>query len=139
MNLKIIKSSFLLPGLYLPVVSVAQQPEVDTSTWLSQPGIIGTVFLCVIVLLVFAFIIILRLGKLFNICVRARDREISKDAPAGNEFNADEGYVQVRQQENRLLAVHEQIAATIPLVYRQGLVQKVTLNPDFPRADEKKM
>lgn len=139
MNLKIIKSSFLLLGLYLPVVSVAQQSEVDTSTWLSQPGIIGTVFLCVIVLLVFAFIMILRLGKLLNVSERARDREIIKVAPADNDFNAEEGSAQVRQQENRLLAVHEQIAAPIPLVYRQGLVQKVTHNPDFPLADEKKM
>src|SRR5690554_5535108 len=81
---------FFLGSLF-PVVSFAQGSEIDTSTWHTQPGIVGTIILCIIVLLVFAFIMILRLGKLLNVSEKAREKQRLKDLKNAL-IEADSGY-----------------------------------------------
>ena len=65
-RMKTSKIQFLLVLLWLiglPVDSFAQS-EINIDLWYTQPGIIGTIVLCIIVLLVFSLIMILRISKL---------------------------------------------------------------------------
>src|SRR5690554_3637540 len=132
---------FFLGSLF-PITSFAQGSEIDTSTWHTQPGIVGTIILCIIVLLVFAFIMILRLGKLLNVSEKAREKQRLKDlknASIDTGTGPSDGPVRTSQQEGGFQLVGDELAGQRPVVIRQGLVQKVTHNPNNPLADEKKM
>jgi len=60
-----IQTFFFLLGLFgFPAASFAQESGINTDLWYTQPGIIGTIVLCIIVLLVFSLIMILRISKL---------------------------------------------------------------------------
>jgi cytochrome c oxidase cbb3-type subunit 1 len=139
---KIIPLFFLTWLLCLPVASFAQEDEINTSLWYTQPGIIGTIVLCIIVLLVFSLILTLRIGKLLNVSDKARDKEkinSIKDAIINSNSKEIDEILQVRQQAGRYQLAGDELAGQGPMVLRKGLVQKVTHNPDYPLADEKKM
>lgn len=142
MNLKNVQCFLFFLGLLFPVVSFAQAPEIDTSTWQTQPGIVGTIILCIIVLLVFAFIMILRLGKLLNVSEKAREKQRFKDLKntlVKTDSGQSEGLLNPGQEEGGFQLRGDELAGQRPVAIRQGLVQKVTHNPNYPLADEKKM
>src|SRR5690606_4756838 len=129
MNLKSIQCFLFFLWLLSPVASFARGTEIDTSTWHTQPGIVGTIILCIIVLLVFAFIMILRLGKLLNVSERAREKQRLKDlknAVIETDSGKSDGPVELGQQQGGVQSTGDELAGARPVVSRQGLVQKVT-------------
>lgn len=133
---------FLTWLLFLPVASFAQESDINTNLWYTQPGIIGTIILCIIVLVVFSLIMALRINKLLNISEKEkrkvdinefRDSIINSDSPEIDEL------LKARQESGRYQLTGDELAGQGPLVFRKGLVNKVTHNPNYPLTDEKKM
>src|SRR5690606_15754858 len=142
------KTSHIQPLILLlwltgfPVISFAQESEINTDLWYTQPGIIGTIVLCIIVVLVFSIIMILRISKLLNLSDKKEKQENDqqiKDAIINIDSREVDEILQLRQQSGRYKLKGDELAGQSPLSPRQGLVQKVTHNPNYPLADEKKM
>src|SRR5690606_16778525 len=66
------------------------------------------------------------------------DQQI-KDAIINIDSREVDEILQLRQQSGRYKLKGDELAGQSPLSPRQGLVQKVTHNPNYPLADEKKM
>ena len=130
---------FLALLSFLPGASLAQGTEINTDLWYTQPGIIGTIVLCIIVLLVFSFILTLRIRKLLNVSDNAKKRNeinkfiVNRDFQYGNEGLQEGPHAHQYQLTGDELAGQEEV------ILRHGLVQQITHNPNSPLADEKKM
>lgn len=133
--------SLLFLGLWgVPVAAFAQ--DIDTDSWYTQPGIIGTIGLGIVVLLIFAFIMVLRIRKLWNISEKTEERrniQQIKDAIINLDSKEVDEILRIRQQSGQYQLVGDELGGKETLALRHGLVQKVTHNPNFPLADEKKM
>ncbi|MEX2594295.1 MAG: cbb3-type cytochrome c oxidase subunit I [Anditalea sp.] len=118
------------------------QSEINTDLWYTQPGIIGTIVLCIIVLLVFSIIMVLRISKLLNVSDKTEEKENIqqiKDAIINIDSKEIDEILQLRQQSGRYQLIGDELAGKGPVALRRGLVQKITHNPNYPLADEKKM
>jgi cytochrome c oxidase cbb3-type subunit 1 len=130
----------LLGFSLLPSLSSAQSNEINTDLWYTQPGIIGTIVLCIVVLLVFCLIMALRIRKLLNVSDKVSEKgkaHLIKTSIIDSDFQ--EGNEILQEQGDRLHSSRSESVGQEPVALRQGLVQKITHNPNFPLADEKKM
>ena len=110
---------------------IGQAQTIDTSDWYLQPGVIGTIVLCAIVLVVFALISAVRISKLMGVAEKARERKsmVLEDKTVGSQ---DIGKpVGVLSEEDRIKATADQGV--------EGFVDRITTSPGNPIVEEKKM
>src|SRR5690606_26175577 len=118
--------SLLFLGLWgVPVAAFAQ--DIDTDSWYTQPGIIGTIGLGIVVLLIFAFIMVLRIRKLWNISEKTEERrniQQIKDAIINLDSKEVDEILRIRQQSGQYQLVGDELGGKETLALRHGLVQK---------------
>src|SRR5690606_5835332 len=140
------KSKKILIGLVaiflLPITLLAQGTTIDTSSWYTQPGIIGTMVLCIIVLIVFSFISVIRIDKLLNVSNRAKsknqEREL-KDAIVNSDSAEIEELLESRRKSGRYKLKGNELAGAGAIKDNRGLINQVTQDPNNPFVDEKKI
>ena len=130
----------ILLGLsLLPSLSLAQSNEINTDLWYTEPGIIGTIVLCIVVLLVFCLIMALRIRKLMNVSERVNKNSRAHQTAVPIAETGSQENERLKEQGDRLHLTGSESVGQEPATVREGLVQKITHNPNFPLADEKKM
>lgn len=132
----------LLPALLFSFPLFAQDTKVSTESWYTQPGIIGTAVLCIIVLIVFALIFVIRINKLLRISEKRKSkleaRELHEAIINADAWEVDE-LLQNRQQAGRYQLRGDELSGPAGLKDSRGLVHKITQNPNNPFVDEKKI
>lgn len=134
---------FLILFAFCPVVLHGQSTQqIDTATWYSQPGIIGTLVLCIIILVVFSIIAAIRIGKLLNVSENADKKKAEKelkDAIINADLSEIDELLKERQQSGRYKLQGNELAGSGTIKDSRGLVNQVTLDPNNPLVDEKKI
>lgn len=140
MKTQLIQTILFLPLLsFFPNGSFAQGTEINTELWYTQPGIIGTILLCIVVLIVFSFILTLRIKKLLNISDDAKERDEIRKSIHHHSSQLDNKDLHENMYSSPYQVAENELARQGQVVLRQGFVQKITHNPNFPLVDEKKM
>lgn len=125
-----------------PLTLQAQETAIDTSSWYTQPGIIGTMVLCIIVLVVFSIISVIRIGKLLNVSERAKaknqEREL-KDAIINADSAEIDSLLESRRKSGSYKLKGNELAGAGVIKDSRGLVNQVTQDPNNPFVDEKKI
>src|SRR5690606_5936099 len=125
----------LLGVSVLPSLSLAQSNEINTDLWYTEPGIIGTIVLCIVVLLVFCLIMALRIRKLMNVSERVNENSRAHQTAVPIAETGSQENERLKEQGDRLHLTGSESVGQEPATVREGLVQKITHNPNFPLAD----
>src|SRR5690606_4612973 len=140
MKTQLVQTILFLPLLsFFPNGSFAQGTEINTELWYTQPGIIGTILLCIVVLIVISFILTLRIKKLLNISDDAKERDEIRKSIHHHSSQLDNKDLHENMYSSPYQVAENELARQGQVVLRQGFVQKITHNPNFPLVDEKKM
>src|SRR5690606_8591551 len=116
--------------------------QINTDTWYSQPGIIGTLVLCIIILVVFSIIAVVRIGKLLtvseNVDKKKADKEL-KDAIINADLSEIDELLKESQQSGRYKLQRTELSGSGTIKDSRGLVNQVTLDPNNRLVDEKQI
>lgn len=132
---------FLLYAM-LPLTAFAQRAEaLDTTSWYMQPGIIGTMVLSILILVVFAILAAIRIGKLLRVSENAKmkleEKELHETIINFKSEEVDKLLLS-RQQAGLYKLKGSELSGDNLANDARGLVDKVTHNPENPFVDEKK-
>ncbi|WP_226333998.1 cbb3-type cytochrome c oxidase subunit I [Echinicola marina] len=115
--------------------------EIDTSTWSTQPGVIGTVLLSVLVLVVLAYLMVVRLNKLMNVSEKVKwtnEREDLKSVLINLEREEVDELLERRKKAGLYRLRGNEIGGELNFKDEKGLIRKITKSPHNPLVDDKK-
>lgn len=112
-----------------------------TDNWISNPAIIGTIILLVVVLFIAALIILIRTSSYLE-KLRSKKNEIEKQEFSEELMNLEVNDIdQILENRKRALKYKltgDELSKGVEAVDEKGIVLKVTHDPDNPLVDEKK-
>lgn len=133
---------FLIWFAFFPMILHGQSTQqINTDTWYSQPGIIGTLVLCIIILVVFSIIAVVRISKLLNVAENTDKKKAEKEiktAIINAHLPEIDELLKERQQSGRYKLAGNELAGSGSINDSRGFVNQVTLDPNNPLVDEKK-
>lgn len=138
--MKKFKTSLYFFTILLPRLITAQS-EGATDNWLSSPGIIGTIFLVVLVLVIAVIILLTRFNAyLSNIKDRQKNKDKSdfKDEIVGLEDEEIDTILEDRKKAKTYRLKGDELGGENKAVDKKGLIHNLTQRPDNPLFDEKK-
>lgn len=127
--------TILLPGL------LTAQSEGATDNWLASPGIIGTIFLVVLVLVIAVIILLTRFNAYltsFKDKQRHKDKSDFTDEISGLEDDEIDAILENRKKANKYRLQGDELGSKNKAVDRKGLIHNLTQRPNNPLFDEKK-
>jgi len=124
-----------------PSVLLAQSDAIDTETWWTSPGVVGTLVLVSLIMVVAILIMIIRLnGYITGLNERKRLRqrlEFSEELTNLEQGEIDH-ILEKRKQSLSYKLKGTELGSDYEASDGKGLIQAVTNEPDNPIADEKK-
>lgn len=131
----------LLFALLSGSASAQSSQPIDASSWYTQPGIIGTMVLAIIILIIFALISVARISKLLRTSEQINQKQLDNELQESIiNLPSDEvdKLLEARKKGGQYKLKGDELSGLGPVQDKRGLVDKVTHNPDNPFVDEKK-
>lgn len=127
--------------LFFEAIQAQVEKNPSTDNWLTSPGIIGTVFLIIIVVLIGVFIMSAKLNKLANDLkqknIDKKKLEFSEELIDLDEKEIDEILVQ-RKKALKYQLSGDELGSNREARDQKGLISQVSSDPKNPIVDEKK-
>lgn len=127
--------------LLIPFSSMAQTESIDTENWWASPGVLGTLFLIVIVLILAILIVIARVNSYINGLNEKKrlkqNQEFREELTNLNPGEIDD-ILEKRKRALKYKLSGDELGSNWATKDKKGLIRKVTDKPENPVADEKK-
>lgn len=127
--------------LLIPFSSIAQTESIDTENWWASPGVLGTLFLIVIVLILAILIVIARVNSYINGLNEKKrlkqNQEFREELTNLNPGEIDD-ILEKRKRALKYKLSGDELGSNWATKDKKGLIRKVTDKPENPVADEKK-
>lgn len=127
--------------LFFEAIQAQVEKNPSTDNWLTSPGIIGTVFLIIIVVLIGVFIMSAKLNKLANDLkqknIDKKKLEFSEELIDLDEKEIDEILAQ-RKKALKYQLSGDELGSNREARDQKGLISQVSRDPKNPIVDEKK-
>ncbi len=138
--MKFHKTTCFLFLLLFPCILHAQSEGISTESWITQPGIIGTILLVVIVLLVAIFVLVYRFGALLDLAKKKQVRE-NKTTIRNEILEMDDEEIDLFLQHRKSASNYQlkgtELGGSSTALDERGLVNRVNSDVSNPFFDEK--
>ncbi|HET7360718.1 MAG TPA: cbb3-type cytochrome c oxidase subunit I [Flavobacteriaceae bacterium] len=131
----------LLFWILFPISLWSQNTSVETDNWLTSPGVIGTIFLVVVVLVVAIVILLARMNAYISKIGKKRlekDRVAFSEELIGLEDEEIDEILKKRKKAKHYKLKGNELGSENKAEDRKGLIHNLTTRPDNPLFDQKK-
>ncbi|MGA8854668.1 MAG: cbb3-type cytochrome c oxidase subunit I [Christiangramia sp.] len=139
--MKIFHLITLIITLVLPDIIFAQGKNVSTESWITSPGILGTILLITIVLVVAIVIFLSRINSYLDSMKKkqmAKTRLAFDDELVAMESDEIDTILEKRKAALNYKLKGNELSGENEVFDKKGLIQKITNDPDNAYFDEKK-
>ncbi|MEM7375215.1 MAG: cbb3-type cytochrome c oxidase subunit I [Bacteroidota bacterium] len=127
--------------LLLPCLTLAQIQPIDTDYWYLSPGVLGTIFLAILVIMLAIVVVVVRLnaylGNLRREQQDVQEQRLQEALISMEEEEIDHILVQ-RKAAHQYRLTGKELGSAQAATDKRGLIQRAIRDPHSPYFDEKK-